>query len=179
MRGSLLAASPNYGLLAWNLLADVPGWDNHATVIIDIPTGYALEQLDRMTIRQRRASIIITPARHPAYHDILASYYARYVAPADNDTALAVMRAIIKDDAYTPSYQPRTGITYDQAQILAQLLLGRTTEDIATARHTTARTVRNHISAVFARLGMSSRVELITELLTGPTKQESAAEAAA
>lgn len=168
----IAASSPHYAPIARSFLGGVDDWEGHATVIIDIPTGYALDQLDGMTTRQRRATIVLTPAVHPAYHDVLASYYVRQVAPTHNETALAIMRALVKDDSFTPTYQPRTGLTFTQARILSLVLRGVDGEDIAERMGVAPKTVNSHVSNAFRLLGMHSRVELVTKLLTGVREAE-------
>jgi len=167
MRGDVVCAESVYQLLAHQLLADVPGWDNHATVILDIPTGYALEQLETMTTAQRRTTVVLTPATHPAYLDVLTSYYVRQVAPMHNDTALTIMRALIKDDAYTPTYQSRTGLTFTQARVVSLILRGIDGPAAAERLGVSLKTVNAHVANTFRLLGMHSRVELVTKLLTG------------
>lgn len=163
----IAAASPRYAPLVESALAGVDGWENHATVILDIPTGYALEQLDNLTTAQRRATVVLTPATHPAYLDVLTSYYVRQVAPMHNDTALTIMRALIKDDAYTPTYQSRTGLTFTQARVVSLILRGIDGPTAAERLGVSLKTVNAHVANTFRLLGMHSRVELVTKLLTG------------
>jgi len=171
----IAVSARQYEPLAQHFLTGAPtDWADHATVILDIPTGYALQQLDSMTDSQRRATIVITPATHPAYHDVLASYYIRQVVPATNDTSLAIMRALITDDAYQSTYQPRTGLTFTQARVLRAILRGDTTEQAAHHLSISVRTVNAHITNVCALLGVrgtTARAELVRQLLIGAPTQ--------
>jgi DNA-binding NarL/FixJ family response regulator len=51
--------------------------------------------------------------------------------------------------------------------VLAELVAGRSNQAIAAARGTSVRTVTNQVSAVFRKLGVQSRAELVLLLAAG------------
>ena len=53
------------------------------------------------------------------------------------------------------------GLTARQREVFERLLQGLSNPAIAQRLHRSARTVEHHVAAVFAKLGVSSRAELI------------------
>jgi len=158
-------SSPAYAGVLTELL---DGTDpSGATIILDIPTGNALDELDRMTTHERREAIIITFATHPAYHDVLASYYVRNVTIAHSEASLTIMRALLHDPGFIPTYQPKTGLTYSQARVLRYLLRGFTTNEVAERLGNSPKTIASHASTLIRKFGVETRAELIGQLLTG------------
>jgi DNA-binding CsgD family transcriptional regulator len=60
------------------------------------------------------------------------------------------------------------GLTYREAQVLASLAEGRSNRGISAELHLSVRTVENHLNRIYAKLGVSSRVEAIL-LVRNPT----------
>jgi DNA-binding CsgD family transcriptional regulator len=54
-----------------------------------------------------------------------------------------------------------------QWEILTRLVRGERTEDIAKALYLSPSTVRNHLTAIYKKVGVHSQVELVTKLLRG------------
>jgi DNA-binding CsgD family transcriptional regulator len=54
-----------------------------------------------------------------------------------------------------------------QWEILTRLVRGERTEDIARALYLSPSTVRNHLTAIYKKVGVHSQVELVTKLLRG------------
>jgi DNA-binding NarL/FixJ family response regulator len=52
-------------------------------------------------------------------------------------------------------------LTKREEEIMRMIALGMKTHDIALALRITEHSVRNYLSAVFAKLGVSNRIELI------------------
>jgi len=52
-------------------------------------------------------------------------------------------------------------------EILTRLVRGERTEDIAKALYLSPSTVRNHLTAIYKKVGVHSQVELVTKLLRG------------
>ena len=71
------------------------------------------------------------------------------------------MEATERDVLVTPA---DLGLTERQGDILALLLDGLPNKRIAQARSLSESTVKEHVSAVLARMGAHSRVELMTRL---------------
>jgi DNA-binding CsgD family transcriptional regulator len=65
-----------------------------------------------------------------------------------------------------PLRRPRLprDLTPAERQVLLLLMKGRTNDEIARARGTALRTVANQVQAIFKKLGVSSRNELVTHL---------------
>ncbi|MFD1721283.1 helix-turn-helix transcriptional regulator [Amnibacterium endophyticum] len=57
------------------------------------------------------------------------------------------------------------GLTTREKDIVQQVLLGASTKEIALELHLSAHTVQDHLKAVFAKLGISSRRELIAQFV--------------
>lgn len=60
------------------------------------------------------------------------------------------------------------GLTDAQTRVVALVLKGHSTREIVNRLHISANTVQEHLTAVFGRLGVRSRRELIAALLTRP-----------
>lgn len=63
-----------------------------------------------------------------------------------------------------------------ETRILAELATGRSNQEIAVSRGTSLRTVTNQVSAVFQKLGVRSRSELVLLLSSGKPRSPSAGE---
>jgi DNA-binding CsgD family transcriptional regulator len=77
------------------------------------------------------------PARGPDERDVIV------LDPASGTPSVAALRAL--------------GLTPRQAEVLRQVALGRTNEEIASALSLSRRTVQKHLEHVYARLGVTSR----------------------
>lgn len=62
-----------------------------------------------------------------------------------------------------------------ETRVLAELATGRSNREIATSRGTSLRTITNQVSAVFRKLGVRSRSELVL-LLSGGKARDRASE---
>lgn len=162
----IATSSPAYQPIANILLGKLPEGDNPGTIILDLPTGYALRQLENLTPAQRKRAIVITPALHPAYHDVLASYHVRLVTPANDQSGLQLAKMLLHDNEFIPGFHSRTGITYMEARVLRLAILGHSTQAIGRALSINVKTVNAHISNLLGRLGHHSRAQLIAHLLT-------------
>ena len=69
-----------------------------------------------------------------------------------------VLRRITRStDAQPP---PRAGLTPRELEIIQEIVEGATNKDIAARFHLSEQTVKNHLSNIFDKLGVSSRLEL-------------------
>lgn len=81
---------------------------------------------------------------------------AWFVPHADGDLAVISARA---------AYVVRTAnLTDAERMIIERIAAGDSNREIARARGTSARTVANQIAAIFAKLGVASRAELVARL---------------
>lgn len=60
--------------------------------------------------------------------------------------------------------QTSTELTAAEQAVVQALISGASTKEIAESRGTAARTVANQIRAIFIKLGVTSRTELLVEL---------------
>ncbi|MFC7021747.1 LuxR C-terminal-related transcriptional regulator [Promicromonospora thailandica] len=60
------------------------------------------------------------------------------------------------------------GLTRRETELAALLVAGRSIKDIATDLHLSVHTVRDHVKAVYTKVGISSRPELTAQLGRGP-----------
>ena len=83
------------------------------------------------------------------------------------------LRASARGDHGTTVFLPRPDLrlgavlTCAELQVCSLLLQGKTHADIAAARNTSARTIANQLSSIFAKLQVSGRLELVTTLARG------------
>ncbi|MBD5653587.1 MAG: ATPase, partial [Candidatus Eremiobacteraeota bacterium] len=63
----------------------------------------------------------------------------------------------------SPEYEP---LSTRQAEIAGLIARGKSTREIADALHLSSRTVEGHVTAIFNKMGVRSRVELAAALLT-------------
>ncbi|MBP8805012.1 MAG: helix-turn-helix transcriptional regulator [Kofleriaceae bacterium] len=81
---------------------------------------------------------------------------AWYVAHADGDLAVI--------SAQAPHPGARAHLTEAERAIVRRIAAGDSNRAIADARGTSARTVANQVAAIFAKLGVASRSELLARL---------------
>lgn len=79
---------------------------------------------------------------------------ASVLDPAVTRRVLALLRG-----RATPAADPLTTLTTREREILALVAEGRSNADIAERLVLSEKTVRNHLSAVFEKLGVSNRIE--------------------
>lgn len=79
---------------------------------------------------------------------------ASILDPAVTRRVLALLRG-----RTTPTADPLTALTTREREILALVAEGRSNADIAERLVLSEKTVRNHLSAVFEKLGVSNRIE--------------------
>jgi DNA-binding NarL/FixJ family response regulator len=72
------------------------------------------------------------------------------------------------------SCEPAAALTDAESHVLELLLDGRTNAEIAARRGTTPRTVANQVQSLFDKLGVRSRLELVTAapLMAPPGQSE-------
>lgn len=90
--------------------------------------------------------------RKPSSTDLRAWYVDRA------DGAIAVI------SARTKHARLRDQLTAAERAIVARIVAGDSNRAIAVARGTSTRTVANQVAAIFAKLGVASRAELVAQL---------------
>src|SRR5262249_14587871 len=94
--------------------------------------------------------------------DAAVDRYQRLPAPRDVERAQARMRRAGIRHRHV-RHRPKTGweaLTDTERRVAALVAEGRSNPDIAAELYLSRRTVRNHVSHILAKLGLSSRVEL-------------------
>jgi DNA-binding CsgD family transcriptional regulator len=80
------------------------------------------------------------------------------IALETSDGDLAVLSFALSGPGSTES----TALTPSESHVVELLLEGRTNAEIAAIRATTPRTVANQVASLFRKLGVRSRLELVT-----------------
>jgi DNA-binding CsgD family transcriptional regulator len=57
------------------------------------------------------------------------------------------------------------GLTYRERQVLQRVIAGEPSAEIAAQLHISANTVQDHLKAIFAKVGVRSRGQLVAQLL--------------
>ncbi len=83
-------------------------------------------------------------------------YWVAENAAKDLDQALAGAGVSIKQDQFAVGY----GLTARESQIVGAILDGATNKEIASKLSITEQTVKNHLTNIFEKLGVSNRLEL-------------------
>lgn len=77
---------------------------------------------------------------------------------------LAVSFAKAKPSDLLPLITEAYGLTEREKEMVDHLLTGKSTKDLAQSLHISAYTVQDHLKSIFAKAGVSSRRELISQL---------------
>ena len=147
-----------------------------------VPTAEELPASLRWITLQARA--------HEKFSDAGASAGRRPLRPARSRVRttsgeLVMVRADVLrgavDQAVVLSLEPASGptmwpllvalhgLTQREAELAALLVGGRSIKEIATGLHLSVHTVRDHVKAVYTKVGISSRPELTAQLGRGPS----------
>ena len=91
-------------------------------------------------------------------------------SPLSDQAALAVVRAL-QSAAGTPPPEPRAfGLSGREAEVMELVARGRSNSEIAAALVLSEKTVKNHVSRVYAKLGVRTRAAAIARWLgTAPS----------
>src|SRR6266511_4349477 len=120
--------------------------------------GYAYELAAAVLVEQRRAAEARTAL------DAALDRYERLDAVWDIDRATSRLRQAGLRRRRAPQ-RPRIGwgsLTETERKIAILVVAGRSSPDIASELFLSRRTVQSHISHILAKLGLSSRIELVT-----------------
>jgi DNA-binding CsgD family transcriptional regulator len=149
-----------------------------ATAILDadaraldlVADGYAIagRPLLEALAREHAAELLAAAGRRPVARqqlDAAQDCYARLDAAWDAARADARLRAHGVRRGIRGTGRPGTGwaaLTPTERKVAALVAEGRSNPDIASRMLTSRRTVQHHVSAILAKLGLSSRAELAT-----------------
>jgi DNA-binding NarL/FixJ family response regulator len=116
----------------------------------------------------RPAVLILTSYDLPQYADAAlrlgASGFLSKTAPA-SELVVAIRRLAEGGLYFGVRPIPRAVLTRRELDVVAQVVEGRSNDEIAAALGITTKTVENHLRRLFERLGVQSRTELATRAL--------------
>jgi DNA-binding NarL/FixJ family response regulator len=146
--------------------------------LIAVDAGFAAHDIEAIDRLRERASApvvaVVDGPLAPRRARALAAAAAGIVESAALDSALApTLHAAAAGQAVVPAALlqalERPPLTNREKQILAMVVLGCSNPEIATKLVITERTVKNHLSSVFAKLGVRSRAEASSLILDPST----------
>jgi DNA-binding NarL/FixJ family response regulator len=131
----------------------------------------------RRDVPSRRASTIAIAAARlgrvrqrsakRAARDAAERHAARAHIPIEPPSGLRVFRSVVQGTEYAVLVMPTRernakalDLTSAERRIIEMVVLGLSNEAIAARRGTSARTVANQLQSIYAKLGISSRLEL-------------------
>ncbi|MDR3661732.1 MAG: AAA family ATPase [Mycobacterium sp.] len=82
---------------------------------------------------------------------------------------LAALRGRTRRGPYGQTRADPDGLTRRQREVLELLTTGRSTADIAAVLHISTKTADNHVQAILAKLGVSTRAQAVARALQNPT----------
>jgi len=159
-----------------------------------LPPGLAdpapvLLVLDHWLAGQAPLDVLIAWRRHHPHTRVLmisgdvdpAVWQAARTAGADGfvhkheppDIFAAAVQALLAGlhwfpaDAAPPTRSAELGLTQRQQQVLDAVLRGWPNRRIAEALHLSEATIKNHVTAIYAQLGVANRIELLLRLAPG------------
>jgi two-component system response regulator NreC len=149
-----ISMPPDHGIATARLLKE-----KHADVIVLILTMHEDEALLHRALQAGAAGYVIKRARESEIIQAIRAVHAGdiYVHPA-------MTRALLHQPvpADPPRHPQVDALTRRELEILRLLVKGNTNRQIATLLHLSVRTVENHRAHLMAKLGVVSRVELVT-----------------
>jgi len=134
-----------------------------AHLLLDLPTTWALGQLDRLDSIQRARTVVVTQGFHPAYLDAIGSFHVSgVVTTLDEKTVLS---SVFAAASALRTYQWRSGLTYMELRVTRLLIRGATTQEIAEMLRISVKTVNAHVSNILVKLGYENRAQYVAALL--------------
>jgi DNA-binding CsgD family transcriptional regulator len=100
--------------------------------------------------------------------DPLGRWVTLHASQLSDGSGIAVVIEPARRADAVPTILAAHGLTSREAEVSQLVLRGYSTRQIVDALHISAHTVQDHLKAVFAKTGVSSRRELVTRLLGGP-----------
>jgi DNA-binding CsgD family transcriptional regulator len=109
-----------------------------------------------MTARRRRSPRSPAPLDSGPWLPVPSGASARTVRLDDDEYLIVAMPL--------PSWRLPEQLTDAERDVVLAVLRGKTNDEVARGRGTSVRTVANQLTSVFAKLGVSSRIELAHRL---------------
>ena len=119
-----------------------------------------LEELLRLRHRAKGFSFL---PRQPVHSLLTGRHASRLRGPAGGHTAVVLEAARPADVASL--YLDALGLTPAQSRVASLVLQGRSTQQIVNELRISSHTVQEHLRAVFDKVGVASRRELVAHLL--------------
>lgn len=126
-----------------------------------------------LTVRDAVRSVIALFGKHEDTFDARHVAFLRRVAPT-----LALADALLQHDEAAPRAALPTKLvcgdgrlTPRQRQIVEHVAMGHTNAEIATAMGLSPNTLRNHLAAIFTRVGASNRADLVRLAVLTPSPE--------
>lgn len=135
-------------------------------VLVDVPAGFAVRELERTPRREARRTVVITPNDSPVYVDALRSFGLRAVITL-SDALPTVAFKLSEALAGRRSGERYEILTVAQTRVVRLLLCGLTSPEMATALAVTAKTVNAHVSNVLVKTGVADRSAFVAKVLGG------------
>lgn len=137
-------------------------------LVVDLPPG---ERLPADALAFDGALLVLTDDASVAADQTIAGVLPRTAGEAQiRAAAAAVTEGLLvrtpqpqaRGDGFAPTEQPRPLLTPRELEILAQVGEGMSNKAIARRLGISAHTVKYHLEAIFAKLGVRSRAEAVT-----------------
>ena len=135
-----------------------------AEIIYDTLDNLALSQLKKLSLQERRNTIVATPLTHPAYLSLLTYYYpAAITKPKDAEHTNELLSRGVSIEPF------KRTITVNQAKALALLLEGRSTDEIAIELDVCYKAVQKLVANIFRAHDCDNRTELVARIYLSGT----------
>jgi DNA-binding NarL/FixJ family response regulator len=171
VRAKIQASHPGYERLVQdalersNLIGDATTGAFTATIVLDYPITWGLKYVERLDSVRRARTMVATQATHPAYHDCLIScHVAGVVSSTDEPALLSGVYAAATANRIGAYY--KSGLTFMELRVIRGLLCAMETSQVAAHLSISPKTVNAHVSNALAKLGLTSRAQMIAALLT-------------
>lgn len=167
-RVNLRAANQFYTRMAHTLLP-IPRFDDEsepahsATLLLDFPLTWSLRELNRMSIRERARTVVFTTAKDLVYLDAIAAFHVSGILVPERSDALK--SALYAAAFATRTYARGTDLTPTELRLVRLLFAGLETSEMAAILSVSPKTINAHFSNILQKLNLSSRLEILSNLI--------------
>jgi DNA-binding CsgD family transcriptional regulator len=160
-------AQPAFARIIDGVLPELdPSSSYIANILIDTPTGYAIQRLSGYAIAIRSRTVVLTHNASPIYNDALAAFHiAAIITTFETPDILSGVYAAATQKRTT---EWQTGFSYMELRVLQVLLTGATTAQVAKKLGISHKTVNAHVSNMLGKTRFENRARLITAALGAP-----------